>query len=362
MVSALTSVPLASLTTSRVGGPARRYINAETEDELIGAVRAADEAKEPLLIVGGGSNLLISDAGFDGAVVHVATLGLELTETAGGTVTVRAQAGHPWDEVVAQTLREGCSGLEALSGIPGLAGATPVQNVGAYGADVSHSITGVRAWDRQDRAVVTFTNEDLAFGYRDSLLKRSTVNGSPRYVVLTVDFGLARGMDSAPVRYAELARALGVQVGERAAADDVRREVLRLRAGKGMVLDPADPDTFSTGSFFTNPVVSEEAAAHLPPDAPRYPVSQPGMVKLSAAWLIDRSGFPKGFGLPSTGQGTELAGGRASLSTKHTLAVTNRGTATAEDLLAIARAVADGVEDAFGIRLRPEPLLINCSL
>ncbi|MDK1359796.1 UDP-N-acetylmuramate dehydrogenase [Arthrobacter sp. zg-Y1219] len=358
----MTSVPLASLTTSRVGGPARRYINAETEDELIGAVRAADEAKEPLLIVGGGSNLLISDAGFDGAVVHVATLGLDLNTNTDGTVTVRAQAGHPWDEVVAQTLREGCSGLEALSGIPGLAGATPVQNVGAYGADVSHSITGVRAWDRQDRAIVSFGNEDLQFGYRDSVLKRSTVNGSPRYVVLTVDFGLTRGMESAPVRYAELARALNVQVGERAPADDVRREVLRLRAGKGMVLDASDPDTYSTGSFFTNPVVSEEAAAHLPPEAPRYPVSQPGMVKLSAAWLIDRSGFPKGFGLPSTGQGTELAGGRASLSTKHTLAVTNRGNATAEDLLAVARAVADGVEDAFGIRLHPEPLLINCSL
>ena len=361
-MSALTSVPLASLTTSRVGGPARRYINAETEDELIGAVRAADEAKEPLLIVGGGSNLLIADAGFDGAVVHVATRGLEMSDNPDGTVTVRAQAGHPWDDVVEQTLRAGCSGLEALSGIPGLAGATPVQNVGAYGADVSHSITGVRAWDRRERSIVAFANEDLQFGYRDSILKRTTVNGSPRYVVLTVDFGLTRGMDSAPVRYAELARALGVEVGERAAAEDVRREVLRLRAGKGMVLDPEDPDTYSTGSFFTNPVVPEASAAHLPPEAPRYPVAQPGMVKLSAAWLIDRSGFPKGFGLPSTGQGTELAGGRASLSTKHTLAVTNRGTATAEDLLAVARAVADGVEDAFGIRLHPEPLLINCSL
>ncbi|WAP53292.1 UDP-N-acetylmuramate dehydrogenase [Arthrobacter sp. ATA002] len=358
----MTSVSLSALTTSRVGGPARRYLNAETEDELISAVRAADEAKEPLLIVGGGSNLLIADAGFDGAVVHVATLGLEMSDNAGGTVTVRAQAGHPWDDVVAQTLRGGCSGLEALSGIPGLAGATPVQNVGAYGADVSHSITAVRAWDRQDRTIVTFSNGDLEFGYRDSVLKRTTVNGSPRYVVLTVDFGLTRGMDSAPVRYAELARALGVEAGERAAAGDVRREVLRLRAGKGMVLDPADPDTYSTGSFFTNPVVSETAAAHLPPEAPRYPVAEPGMVKLSAAWLIDRSGFPKGFGLPSTGQGAELAGGRASLSTKHTLAVTNRGNATAADLLAVARAVADGVEDTFGIRLHPEPLLINCSL
>lgn len=361
-MSALTVVPLASLTTSRVGGPARRYLNAESEDELIGAVRAADEAGEPLLIVGGGSNLLISDAGFDGVVVHVATRGLDLGARPDGSVVLRAEAGHPWDELVAYSLREGCSGLEALSGIPGLAGATPVQNVGAYGADVSQSITGVRAWDRHSRSIVSFTNQDLSFGYRDSVLKRSTVNGSPRYVVLSVEFGLARGTQSAPVRYAELARALGVAPGERAAAEDVRREVLRLRAGKGMVLDARDPDTFSTGSFFTNPVVTAAEADRLPEDAPRYPVADSGMVKLSAAWLIDRAGFPKGFGLASSGKGSGIAGGRASLSTKHTLAVTNRGNASAADLLAVARAVAAGVDAAFGIRLRPEPLLINCEL
>ncbi|MCQ1945654.1 MULTISPECIES: UDP-N-acetylmuramate dehydrogenase [unclassified Arthrobacter] len=354
----MTRMPLASLTTARVGGPARRYLEAETEDELIIAVRAADEAGEPLLIIGGGSNLLISDEGFDGAVIHIASRGLDIREAGDGTAVLRAEAGHPWDELVAYTLSEGYSGLEALSGIPGLAGATPVQNVGAYGADVSQAITSVRAWDRTERTVVEFANADLEFGYRDSVLKRSTKNGSPRYVVLTVEFALSKGSTSAPVRYAELARALRVEIGERADAVDVRREVLRLRAGKGMVLDASDPDTYSTGSFFTNPIVDEETAAALPADAPRYPVAEPGKVKLSAAWLISHAGFRKGFGLaPEDG-----TGGRASLSTKHTLAVTNRGDAAAEDLLVVARAVAAGVEKAFGIRLHPEPLLVNCAL
>ncbi|MCC3272658.1 UDP-N-acetylmuramate dehydrogenase [Arthrobacter zhangbolii] len=354
----MTRMPLASLTTARVGGPASRYLEAETEDELIIAIRAADEAREPLLIIGGGSNLLISDEGFDGAVIRIATRGLQITRTGGGQAVLRAEAGQPWDELVAYTLAEGCSGLEALSGIPGLAGATPVQNVGAYGADVSQSIRLVRAWDRTERTVVEFSNAALEFGYRDSLLKRSTVNGSPRYVVLSVEFVLTEGHTSAPVRYAELARALGVGIGESADAVDVRREVLRLRAGKGMVLDASDPDTYSTGSFFTNPIVDAETADRLPEDAPRYPVEEPGRVKLSAAWLISHAGFRKGFGLaPEDG-----TGGRASLSTKHTLAVTNRGTASAGDLLAVARAVADGVEKSFGIRLHPEPVLVNCSL
>ena len=360
-MSALTSMQLASLTTSRVGGPARRYLNAETADELVSMVRAADEASEPLLLVGGGSNLLISDDGFAGAVVHVGNQGIEFREGDGGTAVVDVQAGHPWDDLVARTVAEGYAGLEALSGIPGLAGATPVQNVGAYGADVSHSIVSVLAWDRQERSRRRFGAAELEFGYRDSLLKRTTVNGSPRYVVLSVEFAVTKGTVSAPVRYAELARALGVEVGESADTADVRREVLRLRAGKGMVLDPADPDTYSTGSFFTNPILPSPDADRLPPEAPRYPVADPGMVKLSAAWLIEHAGFGKGFGLPGTA-GEELAGGRASLSAKHTLAVTNRGSASAADLLAVARAVADGVEHRFGIRLHPEPLLINCSL
>ncbi len=352
---------LASLTTSRVGGPARRYLNAETPDELISMVRAADEASEPLLIIGGGSNLLISDAGFDGAVVHVGNRGIDIRNGKGGTAIIEAQAGHPWDELVAFTVAEGYSGLEALSGIPGLAGATPVQNVGAYGSDVSHSIVSVQTWDREARQQRRFGAAELEFGYRDSLLKRTTVNGSPRHVVLSVEFTLTQGSTSAPIRYAELARALGVEVGDTANAADVRREVLRLRAGKGMVVDAADPDTYSTGSFFTNPILPAPAADSLPDEAPRYPVADPGMVKLSAAWLIEHAGFGKGFGLPGR-PGSEIAGGRASLSAKHTLAVTNRGDASAEDLLAIARAVADGVEQAFGIRLQPEPLLIGCAL
>lgn len=355
-----TSLKLSGLTTSRVGGPARRWFEAETEEELIVAVRAADEAGEPLLVIGGGSNLVISDEGFDGAVVHIATRGRELREQGGNAAVLHAQAGEPWDALVAYTLSEGWAGLEALSGIPGLAGATPVQNVGAYGADVSQSITEVRAWDRQDRRITVFSNADLAFGYRTSLLKRTTTDGTPRYVVLSVDFQLHRGPLGAAVRYAELARVLGVEPGQQAPADDIRQAVLELRAGKGMVLDARDPDTWSTGSFFTNPIVDAAEAAALPADAPRWPAAD-GQVKLSAAWLIDRAGFGKGFGLPGTA-GEQLAGGRASLSTRHTLAVTNRGTATARDLLAVAGAVADGVEEAFGIRLHPEPLLIGCSL
>jgi len=268
------------------------------------------------------------------------------------------QAGHNWDRLVEHAVRHAWSGIEALSGIPGSTGATPVQNVGAYGADVSQTIAAVRTWDRERNAVQTFTNSELKFGYRDSILKQTTVNGSPRYVVLTVEFQLPLGRMSAPIRYAELARALGVEVGQRAYANDVRREVLRLRASKGMVWDAADRDTYSTGSFFTNPIVAADVADKLPENAPRYPAGQDGMVKLSAAWLIDQAGFGKGFGLEDDG----VAGGRASLSTKHTLAITNRGSASAADMVAVAREVRAGVERHFGISLHPEPLLIGLEL
>jgi UDP-N-acetylmuramate dehydrogenase len=250
------------------------------------------------------------------------------------------------------------SGVEALSGIPGATGATPVQNVGAYGADVSQTIAVVRTWDRERNAVKTFTNSELKFGYRDSILKQTTVNGSPRYVVLTVEFQLPLGRMSAPVRYAELARVLGVEQGQRAYSTDVRREVLRLRASKGMVWDADDRDTYSTGSFFTNPIVTEDVAARLPQEAPRYPAGADGLTKLSAAWLIDQAGYAKGFGL----EPDSVSGGRASLSTKHTLAITNRGSARAADLLAIAREVRRGVVERFGIELHPEPLLIGVEL
>lgn len=350
---------LASLTTLGVGGPAARIVEATTEAEIIDAVRSADDAGEPLLIIGGGSNLVVGDAGFPGTVLRIASSGYKVNseDTCGG-VSLVVQAGQNWDRLVEATVLHAWSGLEALSGIPGSTGATPVQNVGAYGADVSQTIALIRVWDRQKRAVKTFTNSELKFSYRNSVLKESTVEGSPRYVVLTVEFQLALGRMSAPVRYAELARTLGVDVGQRAYANDVRRAVLALRGSKGMVLDPQDRDTFSTGSFFTNPIMPAAAADTLPEDAPRFPSGAEGTVKLSAAWLIDRAGFAKGFGLDAG----SVSGGRAALSTKHTLAITNRGAASAEDVLAVARAVRDGVQEKFGIRLEAEPVLIGCSL
>jgi UDP-N-acetylmuramate dehydrogenase len=350
---------LSDLTTAAVGGPAGTYVEARTETEIIEAVRAADAAGDQLLIIGGGSNLLISDDGFPGTVLKIASEGFAVSaEDSCGGVSVVVQAGHNWDAVVEHAVLHAWSGIEALSGIPGATGATPVQNVGAYGADVSQTIAAVRTWDRERNAVKTFTNSELKFGYRDSILKQTTVDGSPRYVVLTVEFQLPLGRMSAPIRYAELARVLGVEQGQRAYSNDVRREVLRLRASKGMVLDPADRDTYSTGSFFTNPIVPSSVADGLPEDAPRYPGGSDGLIKLSAAWLIDHAGFGKGFGLEEG----SVSGGRASLSTKHTLAITNRGSASAADMVAIAREVRAGVVGRFGIELHPEPLLIGLTL
>nr|WP_239479102.1 UDP-N-acetylmuramate dehydrogenase [Rothia sp. ZJ1223] len=355
---------LSELTTVNVGGSAKKYVRATSEAEIIEAVKAADAAGENLLVVGGGSNLIVGDEGFDGTVVHIASKGIERDDTpsCGGAI-VRVQAGHSWDDLVAYTVDKEYSGLEALSGIPGTVGATPVQNVGAYGSEVAHTIFRVRTWDRKTGNLKTFAPADLKFAYRHSLLKETTVNGSPRYVVLTVDFQLAFGSRSAPIRYAELAYTLGVEVGERADAPTVRETVLKLRAGKGMVLDASDRDTYSTGSFFTNPIVDESARKNLPEDAPAYPATDArgqvldGKIKLSAAWLIQHAGFEKGFGLE--GEAAELTGARASLSTKHTLAITNRGGATAEDLMSIARAVRDGVFSSFGIELVPEPVIVG---
>ncbi|TAP45310.1 UDP-N-acetylmuramate dehydrogenase [Arthrobacter sp. S39] len=355
----MTQTLLSTLTTAAVGGPAGKYIEARTEAEIIDAVRAADAAGEQVLIIGGGSNLLISDDGFPGTVVKIASEGFTVNaEDSCGGVAVVVQAGHNWDALVEHAVLHAWSGIEALAGIPGATGATPVQNVGAYGSDVSQTIAAVRTWDRTRNAVQTFTNSELKFGYRDSILKQTTVDGSPRYVVLTVEFQLPLGRMSAPIRYAELARSLGVEPGKRAYSNDVRREVLRLRASKGMVLDPADRDTYSTGSFFTNPIVPFEVASGLPDSAPRYPAGTDGLVKLSAAWLIDQSGFGKGYGL----EDGSVSGGRASLSTKHTLAVTNRGSASAADMVAVAREVRAGVVERFGIELHPEPLLIGVAL
>lgn len=372
----MTAPDLAELTTSAVGGPAARYVKADTDRALVDTVARADAAGEPVLIVGGGSNILAADRGFDGTVVHVATTGIDVLDTAAdGAVLVEVAAGHSWDETVTWSVGQGLAGLETLSGIPGTTGATPVQNVGAYGTEVSQTIVRVRTWDRRTGRERVFTPAELEFRYRDSALKRSMRHGSPRYVVLSVTFRLLRQDHGLPVRYGQLAHALGVETGEHAPLKSVRETVLGLRASKGMVLDPQDRDTYSTGSFFTNPVLAaSELPERIPDDAPRYPVvdasgnAVAGSLKLSAAWLIDRSGFAKGFGLPGTCNrqldldGESVAQGRAAVSTKHTLAMTNRGTATAGDLAALARTVRDGVRHVFGVELVPEPVLVGLSL
>jgi UDP-N-acetylmuramate dehydrogenase len=302
-------------------------------------VADCDARDEPVLVLGGGSNLLVSDAGFPGTVVHVATAGVRITPD--GTAAVAA--GEDWDGVVARTVAERLAGIECLSGIPGSTGATPIQNVGAYGQEVAQPVVAVRAYDRQAREVRTLAPEECRFAYRHSRFKAEL----DRWVVLEVTFALRPGEHSAPIRYAELARTLGVDVGASAPLAEVREAVLALRRGKGMVLDAADHDTWSAGSFFTNPVLD---AAALPQGAPTWP--QPdGRVKTSAAWLIEQAGFGKGYG-----------SGRARLSTKHPLAVTNRGGATAADLVALAREVRDGVRARFGIELVNEPVLVGYTL
>jgi len=346
------SVRLADLTTLRVGGNAADYVVAETSDAVIDAVSAADAAGRDVLVLGGGSNLLVGDSDLAATVVHLRTRGIELeTRDACSGAMVRVAAGEPWDDVVARAVRAGWAGIEALSGIPGSTGATPIQNVGAYGQEVSQSIASVRTWDRQQNRVRTLAAVDCEFGYRSSRLKQERFRGGPRYIVLEVTFQLRLGDLSTPIGYAELARALGVEIGERAELARVREAVLAVRRGKGMVLDGSDHDTWSAGSFFTNPVLEPDAAQQLPVEAPRWP-AEGGRVKVSAAWLIEHAGFGKGFGLP----------GPASLSTKHTLALTNRGQARAADVVDLARRVRDGVRSAFDVDLVPEPVLVGCSL
>jgi UDP-N-acetylmuramate dehydrogenase len=301
-----------------------------------------------VLLVAGGSNLLVADAGFPGTAVGVRTRGVAVRRE-GDDALLEVAAGEPWDGLVARAVAEGWSGLEALSGIPGSVGATPIQNVGAYGAEVAGVITALTALDRRSGRVVALAPGDVGFGYRTSALKRSP----DRWVVLSVAFRLPVDPRSAPVRYAELARALGVTVGERVPLAEARCAVLDLRRGKGMVLDAADHDTWSAGSFFTNPILAADRAAGLPPDAPRFP--QPdGRVKTSAAWLITHAGFERGFAV--------RPGAPASLSTKHSLALTNRGGATAADLLELARVVRAGVAQRFGVTLEHEPVLVGCTL
>lgn len=337
---------LAALTTLHLGGPAGQIIEVTTEQQLVDAVAIADEAGDPALLVAGGSNLVVADEGVDGAVILVRTRGIAVDADACSGAMVTVQAGERWDEFVAHAVDQGWVGIEALSGIPGSVGATPIQNVGAYGQDVSQTIASVRTYDRVDTRIRTFAAADCDFTYRHSRFKAEP----HRYVVLSVTFQFGLGDLGSPIAYAELARTLGVEPGGRAQATDVRKAVLGLRRGKGMVLDEADHDTWSAGSFFTNPLISPDEAASLPEGAPRY--AQPdGTVKTSAAWLIERAGFTKGYG-----------SGPARLSTKHTLALTNRGEAKTEDVLSLAREIRTGVERKFGITLVNEPVLVGCAL
>ena len=342
-VSATPPQALSELTTLRLGGPATEVVEAHDEAELIEAVRSADEQGMPVLVVGGGSNLVVADEGYDGRVVVVRNTGVVSEGDTCGGAFVEVAAGENWDDVVATAVESGWVGIEALSGIPGTTGATPIQNVGAYGQEVSQTLARVRTWDRLFKGVRTFAAADCGFGYRTSRFKQDP----GRHVVLSVSFQLTLGDLGAPVQYAELAAALGVDIGQRAPTSEVREAVLGLRRRKGMVLDAADHDTWSTGSFFTNPVVPD---GDVPDGAPTWPQDD-GLVKTSAAWLIEHAGFAKGYG-----------NDRVRLSSKHTLALTNRGNASTTDVIALAREIRDGVRDRFGIELVNEPVLVGCDL
>jgi UDP-N-acetylmuramate dehydrogenase len=391
-------VMLAGYTTLGLGGPAARFLEAGRDDQVVAAVREADADGEPVLVLGGGSNLVVADEGFPGTVVHVATRGVQIGDDRDG-VAVAVAAGEDWDSLVQRCVAEGLSGLECLSGIPGRAGATPIQNVGAYGQEVAETIVTVRAYDRLRDVVVELANADCGFGYRTSAFKRSADAGrgagggrvtgagggrvtgaggvradragrgaamnpaaaTGRFVVLGVTFRLTQDELSAPVRYAELAKALGVGEGERVPLADARAAVLALRRGKGMVLDPSDPDSRSAGSFFTNPILDPgqlvevesraEARSGHPVSVPRYPAPD-GQVKISAAWLIEQAGFGRGY----------PPHGRVRISSKHTLALTNPGGADTASLIGLAREIKDGVRQAFGIDLVNEPVLVGAEL
>jgi UDP-N-acetylmuramate dehydrogenase len=334
------STNIAELTTLRLGGPAGRMVDAYSATELRDVIAAADVAGEQVLLLGGGSNLIVGDDGWPGLVVRIASANLKID---GESFTVTA--GVPWDALVEESLRLGLSGLETMSGIPGMVGATPVQNVGAYGAEVADVLTGLTIYDRETRATEQWAPQRCEFGFRTSAFKHTD-----RYVVLDVTLRLVRSTESRPVRYLELARRLGINQGETASANAVREIVLELRRSKGMLLDDDDHDTWSVGSFFVNPLldVVPDAAR----DCPQWQTG--GRTKLSAAWLIEQSGFTKGYGLDH-GRGT------VAVSTKHTLALTNRGGATTAELLELAATVRAGVASRFGIKLGPEARLANCA-
>ena len=370
MTVVLHNVPLAEFTTLRVGGPAGAFVEAASPEEFIETVRRADAAGTPVFVLGGGSNVLIGDSGFDGMVVRPSFSDIGIgREPNGRTATVTAQAGCVWDDLVSRCVDLGFAGIEALSGIPGMIGSAVVQNIGAYGQEMASCLVGARLFDRRDVAVVEMGADELEPGYRTSRLRRSMEESrasggrwypSPRWIVLDATFELKTG-GLGSIAHAQLARALGCEVGDEPPVEHVRTAVLDVRSQKGMVVDP-DPtgpsplhDRWSSGSFFTNPVLGESDAARLPEDAPRYDAGSPGLVKTSAAWLIEHAGFAKGFGLHGDASSVTLSG-------LHTLALTNRGDATASDVAELARTVRAGVREAFGVDLVPETVAIGVDL
>ena len=336
---------LSNFTTLRLGGPAKKLIRAKTEAELIAAVTAADEASEPVLILGGGSNILVGDEGFNGTVIRVETSGnsYEFDACSGGMIQVAA--GEDWDTFVQFILAKGWANLETLSGIPGTVGAAPIQNIGAYGHEVSETIARVRTFDRVAKAIKTFTGNECGFGYRTSMFKKNP----DRYVILDVTFQLRKGLESLPIQYKELVDTLGVSIGTRVNVHKVREAVLVLRNKKGMLLSGNNAN-YSAGSFFTNPIISSELAATLPTGAPQWPQLD-GTIKTSAAWLIENSGISKGH-----------QHGGAKVSDLHVLALTNAGSATALEVIQLARIVQESVRRSFNIELEPEVRVVGAEI
>ena len=335
---------LRDYTSLRVGGPAKKFVEVGTESQIIAAIEAAGDS--PVLIIGGGTNILVADSGFQGTVIRITNNSLQAEVDACSGATLTIGAGENWDDFVQTSIDRGFAGLETLSGIPGTVGAAPIQNIGAYGHEVSEFITRVRTYDRVKKEVKTFTNLECEFTYRNSHFK----SHPGKYVILDVQFNLRQGEMTSPITYSELATALGISVGEKASIVSTRKTVLELRAKKGMLLNPSDRDSWSAGSFFTNPIVSQEIAAKLPADAPRWPTTD-GRVKTSAAWLIENSGVHKG----------DTHGG-ARVSTKHVLALTNAGNATATDIAELAKLSQQSVFEKFGITLEAEVNLVGVTL
>jgi len=339
------NVALAPLTTFRIGGPARYFTDAASEETVLEAIHFAKSKNLPLFVLGGGSNLLVADAGFPGLVIKVCIAGVDW-EPHNGRIIVRAGAGEDWDHLVAQCVDRDLSGIECLSGIPGSVGGTPVQNVGAYGQEVSEVLVNVRAYDRQTDSIVELSRSECQFAYRASVFNTTSTD---RYIVLRVTYALSYGVAPA-IRYPEVQREFEGKTSRPTLAD-VRTAVRRIRARKAMLLVEGDLDCRSAGSFFKNPIVTEEQFAELQSlagsNVPRYPAA-PGKVKTAAAWLIEQAGFAKGYSL-----------GPAGLSTKHTLALVNKGDATAADILRLASEIRSRVFDKFGVKLIPEPVFLG---